>query len=101
MLLFGSIAIVEEASFLGVLREWWTMLRRHLARLLLYETLVILLGFLLAAPFLWPVLFSSLTYPAGGTFLSVVENSTLTIVGGLALTPLLAYLLVANVFIYL
>ena len=60
-----------------------------------------LLGLLVSAPLLVPVL---LTIPATGGepgLLALVRHSTLALLGGLALSPCLAFLLVANVFIYL
>jgi hypothetical protein len=101
MLLFGPIAIVEERSFAGIILEWWGMLRLHLGRLLLYETMALLLGLLVAAPFLLPVLLTALFSWGESGLLGIVRHSTLAILGGLALTPLVAYLLVANVYIYL
>ncbi|HWY88351.1 MAG TPA: hypothetical protein VNX28_16685, partial [Gemmataceae bacterium] len=101
MLLLGPLVVVEEYSFPRALLEWWAMLRRHGGRLLLYEAMANLLGLLAAGPLLLPVL---LTVPSTGGesgLLGIVSQSTLAILGGLALTPLLAYLAVANVFIYL
>jgi hypothetical protein len=98
LLLSGPITVIEERSFPLAIREWWGMARRHLGRLLLYETMAILLGLLVSAPLLVPVLLT--TWGETG-LLGIVSESTMAVLGGLALAPCLAYVLVANVFIYL
>jgi hypothetical protein len=98
LLLLGPIAVIEECSYLRAIQEWWALSRRHAGRLMLYETMAILLGLLVSAPLLLPVL---LTAWSETGLLGIVSQSTMAILGGLALTPCLAYLPVANVFIYL
>ena len=101
MLLLGPLVVIEEHTLPRALLEWWALLRRHGSRLLLYEAMAIMLGLLASGPLLLPVL---LTVPStwGETgLLGIVNHATLAIMWGLALTPLLAYLAVANVFIYL
>jgi hypothetical protein len=101
MLLFAPIVVIEECAFPRAILEWWGMLRRHVGRLLLYETMATLFGLVVAAPFLVPVLLavSSLEVDAG--LVGMARLATAAILGGLAATPLVAYLLVANVHIYL
>lgn len=101
MLLFGPIVVIEDCSFVRAIMEWWHMLRAHLVRLLLYEALAVLLGLLMAAPFMVPVLLAAPTAWGEPGLAGVVGHATVAMLAGLALTPLLAYLLVANVYIYL
>jgi hypothetical protein len=98
LLLFAPIAVIEEGSLWRSSVEWLSMARRHVGRLLLYEAMAILFGVLVSAPFLVPALL--VTWSEIGQ-LGIVAHSTWSTLLGLALTPLLAYLPVANVFIYL
>jgi hypothetical protein len=98
LLLFAPIAVIEEGSLWRSVVEWLSMARRHVGRLLLYEAVAILLGLLVSAPFLVPALL--VTWSQTGQ-LGMVAYSTWSTLLGLAFTPLLAYLPVANVFIYL
>lgn len=97
--LAASCVVIEECSFARALRDWWRLARRHLGRLLLLETLAIGLGLLLSAPALVSVFAIDPGFASGP--LVLVSRVTLALLGGLALTPLLAYALVANVYIYL
>src|SRR5262249_19847017 len=97
LLLAGPIAVIEERSFPRVIGEWWGLVRRHAGRVVLYETIALLLGLLVSAPFLVPVL---LTNKHESGTLGVVSQCTAAILGGLALAPCLGYVLVAYVFIY-
>jgi hypothetical protein len=98
VLLLGPLVIIEEYSLVGSLREWFAMLRRHLGRIYLYEALALAMAAVMALPMLLVVAIASQTVaaPAG-----LAERITLSILTGVSLTPLIAYLLVANVFIYL
>ncbi|MCI0642960.1 MAG: hypothetical protein L0Y72_05470 [Gemmataceae bacterium] len=99
--LFAPILIVEECGFLSAFRDWWRLLRTHLRRILLYEALALALGLLLCAPFLVPVaLTASFNGLESGPF-AWVNQATLSVLAGLSLTPLLAYVFVANVYIYI
>jgi hypothetical protein len=98
LLLAGPITVIEGRSFMLVLREWWALIQRHAGRLLLYETMAILLGLVVSAPVLAPVL---VTPWLSTGFLGMVSQVTMEILAGLALAPGIAYVLVANVFIYL
>jgi hypothetical protein len=99
-LLLAPVVVIGERSVPGALAEWAGLLRRHLGRAFLYETLALVLGvavsFLLAVPVAlaaWSCTPAELANP--------VVLSVLTLLGALALTPLLAYLAVANAFLYL
>ena len=99
-LLLGPIVIVEECGCLAAIRQWYALVRSHLGRILLYEALAAALGAIMTIPFLIPVLLAGWITPAVDS-LSGVTWSTLCLLIGAALTPLIAYLAVANVFIYL
>jgi hypothetical protein len=98
VLLLGPLLVIEEYSILRSLREWLGMLRRHVGRVYLYEALAFTLATVLALPML--VVVGLAANSVAGTMTSV-ERITLWVLGGLALTPFIAYLTVANVFIYL
>jgi hypothetical protein len=100
-LLLSPILVVEECSAVRGLVEWWGMLRRHLGRIFLYEALAAAMGIVFTAPLAIPILLASASLDGLGDFHLLVGRATLTVLTGIALTPLLAYLLVANVFIYL
>jgi hypothetical protein len=100
-LLLSPILVVEECSAVRGLLEWWGMLRRHLGRIFMYEALAAAMGIVFTAPLGVPILLASAALEGLGDFHFTVGRATLTVLSGIALTPLLAYLLVANVFIYL
>jgi hypothetical protein len=100
-LLLGPILVVEECSVARGLLEWWNMLRRHLGRIFLYEALAGALAVVFTAPLVAPILLATGTLQGLGETQLLVGEATLTFLAGIALTPLLAYLVVANVFIYL
>jgi hypothetical protein len=96
-LLLGPVLIVEECSVPAALAWWCRLLRRHFTRLFLYEALAVGVGGAAAAALALPILLAAVPgdrvgYPAGLAF---------WVLGGLAATPLIAYLTVANVFMYL
>jgi hypothetical protein len=98
VLLLVPVLVIEEYSILRSLREWLGMVRRHLGRIYLYEALAFMLATTLALPLL--LLVGGAAY-ATGEFFGQVERYTVLVLAGLALTPFIAYLIVANVFIYL
>jgi hypothetical protein len=100
LLLLGPLVVVEDYSMGRALGEWLGLLRRHLGRIYLYEALAFVFGVVISVPLLVPLALVALHIMAirGPT---LVEEATLSVLLGLALTPLCAYMLVANVFIYL
>lgn len=101
-LLIAPLLLVEECSLPSALAQWWDMLWSDLGRIFLYETLAAGLGIVLTFPLTLPVLYASWTFvPGGHDLVSASGLATLHVLGGFAVTPLVAYLLVANVFIYL
>ena len=101
-MLLVPIIVVEECSFLKAVSVWWGLLRADLSRIFLYETLAVALGMVLTLPLIVPVLYAWWTQGSlANSHLEAVSQATLHILGGLAVTPFAAYLVVANVFIYL
>ncbi len=98
VLLLGPLLVIEEYPVWMGLREWAGMVRRHLGRIYLYEALALAPALVLAAPMLLPV---ALVGSSVGDAAGPAERITLAVLGGLALTPAIAYLAVASVFIYL
>ena len=99
-LLLGPIVIIEENGSLRSISQWWSLVRRYPGRIFLYEALAAALGAVMSIPFLFPVLLVGWITPSIDS-LSGVTGSTLSVLAGAAMTPLIAYLAVANVFIYL
>ncbi|MCI0349377.1 MAG: hypothetical protein L0Z53_08125, partial [Acidobacteriales bacterium] len=77
------------------------MLRKHLGRILLYEAMAVTLGAILVAPLLAPILLAALTPFGDNGLMTLTGTTTLSVFAGVALTPLLTYLFVANLHIYL
>jgi hypothetical protein len=98
-LLLSPIVIVEECSALRAIAHWCALLRRHLSRGFFYEAFAAALGTIMTLPFLVPVLVAGWFSLASSGAPEV--RGTLCLLTGLALTPLIAYVAVANVFIYL
>jgi hypothetical protein len=98
-LLLPPIIVVEHCGVSQALGHWVNLLRADLGRVFLYEALALGLGLaatlLLALP--WLALF---TFQPDARTASAVAF-TRTALAGLAAAPLLAYLMVANVFIYI
>jgi len=99
-LLLAPVILIEECSVLKALGIWWKLLRRHLSRIFLYEALACALAGIAVLPFIVPVALTLGSAPMSGVAGRVAE-AVLIALTGLALTPLLAYLFVANVFIFL
>jgi hypothetical protein len=99
-MLLPPIVIIEECGVLGAIRQWWALIRRHLSRVFLYEALATALGALMSLPFLFPILLAGL-FSNHGPAQAEFAWGTLAILSACAATPLVAYMLVANVFIYL
>ena len=100
-LLLPPILVVEDCSVGKALVLWLRLLREDVGRVFLYEALALGLGLaatlLLALPWLALFLYQPVEFPQ----LLPAIAFTRTVLAGLALAPLLAYLMVANVFIYL
>jgi hypothetical protein len=100
MLLLAPVILIEERSLIPSLALWGSQIWRHFGRVVLYESLALALASLAAIPFVLPVALSWTCAPALGIVGSSAD-AVLIVLAGVALTPLLAYLPVANVFIFL
>ena len=101
-LLLPPILVVEDCSIGKALSLWLRLLRRDMGRVFLYEALALGLGLaatlLLALPWLALFIYEPVDFPQ---LLPAPSPSRGRVLAGLALAPLLAYLMVANVFIYI
>jgi hypothetical protein len=98
-LLLAPIVVVEDCGIATALGQWCGLLRRHAGRVLVYEAFALALGVVAVLPLLLPVLIAA--YVAPGAILPDIQWATLSVLGSLALSPLFAYLVVANVYIFL
>src|SRR6516164_7281150 len=99
-LLLGPVVVIEECPLLQGVRQWWGMIRRHWGRLFLYQFAAILVG-LTTLVFAFPLLLVAWGRVGNwGSFDNAIGLS-LCLLAGLAAAPLIAYLAVAHVFIYL
>jgi hypothetical protein len=99
-LLLAPILIVEDCSVFAAVRQWVGLLRKHWGRVFLYEALAVAAGGLVTVALALPLLVASQGV-ATDERLALTVGLVLRPLWGLALAPLLAYLTVANVFIYL
>lgn len=99
-LLIPPVIVVEEISPIRALLQWLSLVRENLGRILLYEALAVTVAGVTTIPFLVPILVAGWHAQLDISFAAVVHN-TLLILYGLAATPFIAFLIVANVFVYL
>jgi hypothetical protein len=99
-LLLAPIVVFEERSAPRALVQWWALLWQDLSRVFAYEALVVALGVVLSLPLLGPVVLAAWSCSAAELRNPVAEGA-LAVLFGLALTPLITYLAVANVYIFL
>ena len=99
--LMPPLLVVEDCTVWTGLRQWLTLLHRHLGQVFLYQTMAVGLGVLVTAPFLLLIapLFLPTFYPPEA--LQDVAEGTRFLLLGLACAPLLTYWITSNVFIYL
>ena len=101
--LVPPILVVEECSLPDAIREWRALLREHRIRVLVYEGMALALSFVAALPLMLPVQLALLYGPplpdqVGSYWMGSLLPSMLH---GLAIGPAIAFLAVANLFIYL
>jgi hypothetical protein len=96
-LLLAPVVVVEESSPFQTLAQWVRLIHQNLTRVFVYEGIVFALGAIMTFPLVFPVGIAAWTAGAA----EPVAFATLAVLAGLALAPLCAYLIVANVFIYL
>ena len=100
LLLLAPVVLIEERSLIQSLAIWASLLWQHFSRVILYEALALALASIAALPFVLPVGLTFESAPRTGSVGSVAD-AVLIVLTGVALTPLIVYLLVANVFIFL
>lgn len=95
--LLAPILIVEECSIIQAVRTWRGLLRQHFRAVLAYEAVAVVVAAALALPFALPLLLSAGLMPDERLAASATRAA---LWAGLLALPA-AYLIVANVFIYL
>jgi hypothetical protein len=95
--LLAPVVVVEECSAWQALRQWLGLLRRHAPRVLMYEAMALVTAAVLAVPLALAVAVAGWSVAVGA---DPVGTAALTVLGGLALTPALAFLATAHVYIY-
>jgi hypothetical protein len=97
--LLAPILTVEGCSIGTALLQWLRLVRRQFGRAFVYEAMAFGLGLVITLPLFLPLM----------TFMTIYHNkeihaavlATRTVLATMALGPLFAYMVVANVFIYL
>jgi hypothetical protein len=98
--LLGPVVVVEECSAVRAVRQWWRLVRRHLGLLFLYEA-VAFLGGIITLVFAVPLAIAAVGRWGHWGGYDTALGFSLCVLSGLAAAPLVAYLAVAHVFIYL
>jgi hypothetical protein len=99
-LLLAPIIVIEERTALSAIVQWWHLIRRHAGRLFLYESTAVLGGVANLA-FALPLLLLCWGRVEDWRGVGTAFGFSLCALAGLAAAPLIAYLTVAQVFIYL
>jgi hypothetical protein len=99
-LLLPAVLVAEESGVIRGLGHWLRLLRAHGLRVWLYEALAVGLGVLVAGALLVPVVLA-VSSGMGGDRLAGELAFALRVLAGAAVGGLFAYLMVANLFIYL
>jgi hypothetical protein len=97
--LLPSLLVIEECSVVSAVRQWLLLLRDHLGRVFLFETLAIAIALLLSVPF--ALLLLPVATMAVDPQFPFATATACNLLGALAGALCVAYLIVANVFIYL
>lgn len=97
--LLPPILVVEGCSLGDALREWRSLLREHRGRVLVYEGLALALALATALPLLAATWFAQQHF--GPLMPNAVVRALLLMVRALSFAPALAFLAIANLFIYL
>src|SRR5205823_3747467 len=95
----GAVVVIEESSFPAALRQWCRLVRQRPGSLLVAEVLALGFALVLAVPL--GLLAGALATRADPPELSLAAALTLRVLLGVLGAVVLAYLLVANVFVYL
>ena len=99
-LLLAPVVVVEECSAWKALAQWWSLVRGHLGRLFLYESAAVA-GGMATLIFALPLALAAWARRANWGGFDTAQGFSLCLLAGLAAAPLIAYLAVAHVFIYL
>jgi hypothetical protein len=97
--LVAPLLVVEKCSLLEALRQWLRLIREHLGRLFLFEALATAAALFVSVPF--AVLLLPVTWMYVEPHLTLAALCARNLLGGLAGALFMAYLIVANTFIYL
>jgi hypothetical protein len=98
--LLAPIVVIEERWALSAVLQWWRLVRRHAGRLFLYESVAVLGGAANLA-FALPLGLACWGRLHEWPGFASPFGFSLCLLAGLAAAPLIAYLAVAHVFIYL
>jgi hypothetical protein len=98
-LLLPPILVVEECSLGDALREWRALLNEHRARVLVYEGMALGLALITALPLIVAVSLAQQYVPAA--IPNKFGQAFALMIRGLTIGPALAFLAIANLFIYL
>jgi hypothetical protein len=103
--LLTAAIVVEESSWLAGVREWRQLLRENFGRIVVYEGLTLMLGVAISLPLILAVGLALYTGPTATPQEPLALNRVIhpihSVLYGLSVSPLLALVPVANVFIYL
>jgi len=99
-LLVPPILVVEECSIGASIREWRALLGEHRTRVMVYEAMALVLAIVAALPLLLPVHLASIFKPPLEPP-NWISEALFPVLRAVAFGPALAYLAVANLFIYL
>ncbi len=99
--LLPAILVVEECSLGDALREWRALLREHRVRVMVYEGMAIAFALVAALPLLLPVQLALAFMPPFSSAANWVSGSLALALDGFAVGPAAAFMVVANLFIYL
>jgi hypothetical protein len=97
--LLPPVLVVEECSLGNAIREWRSILREHRLRVMIYEGMAIALSAVAALPVALPVYLAQHYGPALSS--NTLGQALPFALWGMALAPAIAFLAVANLFIYL
>lgn len=97
--LLGPLLVVEGCSAVRGIREWIELVLGHLGRVFLFEALALCIGLAMTLP--CAALLIPLHWIYVDSHLELAAVCTRNLLAGLAGALLLAYMIVANVFIYL
>jgi hypothetical protein len=97
--LLAPILTVEGCSIGAALLQWLRLVRRQFGRAFVYEAIALGVGLMITLPIYLPLMTFVTIYHYKEILTAVL--ATRTVLATMALGPLFAYMVVANVFIYL